>query len=121
MKNHTSMSGMSNDEILELLRDAADTFAGMVRQGGRALMRLPLPRLMLLCIGLAFMLTILPLAFTLFIVFLGVKLVLLLSVLAVRKSRRRAPALGLPNDADTNAQDNNGNSSSNNAGGHEEK
>ncbi|MFZ6645757.1 hypothetical protein ACO0LO_08580 [Undibacterium sp. TJN25] len=94
MKNHTGMSGMSKEDILELLRDVADTFAGLARQGGRALMRLPLPRLMLLCIGVAFMLTILPLAFALFIVFLGVKLVLLLSVLAVRKSRRRPLAFG---------------------------
>lgn len=93
MKNHTGMSG---DSIMELLRDVAEAFAGLVTHGGRTLMRLPLPRLMLLCIGLAFMLTILPLAFMLFVLFLGIKLVLLLSVLAVRKARRRPLLLGNP-------------------------
>ncbi|HTD04037.1 hypothetical protein [Undibacterium sp.] len=91
MKN---TSGMSGDSIMELLREVAEAFAGLATHAGRALMRLPLPRLMLICIGLAFMLTILPLALMLFILFLGVKLVLLLAVLAARKARRRPLPLG---------------------------
>ncbi len=87
-------SGMSWESIVEVLREVADAFAGLVTHGGRALMRLPLPRLMLICIGLACMLTILPLAFMLFIIFLGLKLVLLLAVLAARKARRRPLLLG---------------------------
>lgn len=91
MKNR---AGLSSDSIMELLRELVDACTGLLTHGGRALMRLPLPRLMLICIGLAFMLTILPLAFMLFLLFLGVKLVLLLAVLAARKARRRPLPLG---------------------------
>ncbi|MES2070467.1 MAG: hypothetical protein V4488_08980 [Pseudomonadota bacterium] len=82
------MKNSSRAAITELLREVVQAFAGLLAYGGRALMRMPLPRLMLICLGLAMALTILPLALSLFVVFLGLKLLLLLAMLAVRKARR---------------------------------
>lgn len=82
------MKNSSRATMAELLRDVAQELAGLLTCASRELMRLPLPRLMLVCLGLAMALTILPLALTLFVVFLGLKLLFLLAVLAVRKARR---------------------------------
>jgi ABC-type bacteriocin/lantibiotic exporter with double-glycine peptidase domain len=70
---------MTNDKqrsIGQILSEGVNDF---IRVGGellQSMLRLPLPALLLACLMLAFFLTILPLAITLFVVFLIIKLII---------------------------------------------
>jgi Flp pilus assembly protein TadB len=59
----------------------------------QASLRTPLPRILIVCIGLVFLVSLIPLVLTLFVVFLLLKLLLLLVVLTVRKQRNNPAEL----------------------------
>jgi hypothetical protein len=65
-----------NKTFTETLREAADAVISIVRHGMRRLERMSWPSLLALCVMLAILLTILPLALTLFVIFLLAKLVI---------------------------------------------
>ena len=59
----------------ETLREAGDATVRIVRHAMRRLERMPWPSLLAACVMLALLITVLPLALTLFVLFLLVKLV----------------------------------------------
>ncbi|MFZ6814951.1 hypothetical protein ACO0K3_10835 [Undibacterium sp. Rencai35W] len=95
-KEHTTLQA-----ITALLRDLLSEFVALARRGLRWANRLPMPQLLSLAIGVALLLTILPLALTLFMVFLIIKVLLLCSVLATRKARQRGPRLEFSRPAES--------------------
>jgi ABC-type bacteriocin/lantibiotic exporter with double-glycine peptidase domain len=69
---------MTNDNqrsIGQILSEGANDFIRVSSELLQAMLRLPLPALLLACLMLAFFLTILPLALTLFVIFLIIKLI----------------------------------------------
>lgn len=64
------------DDFLQAIEDAGNAIVRMARRGLRQIAVMSLPQLMATCVLLALALSIIPLAFTLFVVFLAVKLVL---------------------------------------------
>jgi hypothetical protein len=65
-----------NKTFSETLREASDAVVSVVRHGMRRLERMSWPSLLALCVMLAILLTILPLALTLFVIFLLAKLII---------------------------------------------
>jgi|GEM_PF-712109 len=65
-----------NKTFSETLREAADAVVSVSRHAVRRLGRMSWPALLALCVVLALLLTILPLALTLFVIFLLAKLVI---------------------------------------------
>ncbi|AVR95612.1 hypothetical protein [Pseudoduganella armeniaca] len=65
-----------NKTFSETLREASDFVVSVVHHGMRRLGRMSWQSLLALCVMLALLLTILPLALTLFVIFLLVKLVI---------------------------------------------
>jgi len=65
-----------NKTFTETVREASDVIVSIVRHGMRRLERMSWPSLLALCVMLAILLSILPLALTLFVIFLLVKLVI---------------------------------------------
>lgn len=65
-----------NKSFSETLREACDTIVTLVRHAARRIERMPWPALLAMCLMLALFFTVLPLALTLFVLFLLVKLVL---------------------------------------------
>ncbi|TWI63457.1 hypothetical protein IP91_03427 [Pseudoduganella lurida] len=64
-----------NKTFMESVGEAADELARIVRHAARRINRMPWPGLLALCVLLALFVTVLPLALTLFVVLLLVKLV----------------------------------------------
>lgn len=64
-----------NKTCTETLREAYDATVRIVRHAMRRLDRMPWPSLLAVCVMLALLVTVLPLALTLFVLFLLVKLV----------------------------------------------
>ncbi|WBS04048.1 hypothetical protein OU994_07105 [Pseudoduganella sp. SL102] len=64
-----------NKTCTETLREAYDATVRIVRHAMRRLDRMPWPSLLAACVMLALLITVLPLALTLFVLFLLVKLV----------------------------------------------
>ncbi|MCU6434173.1 hypothetical protein LPB67_10370 [Undibacterium sp. Jales W-56] len=102
-KQHTEQTTMQ--AITALLRELLTAFVDLARTGLRRMARLPMPQLLTLAIGLALLLTILPLALTLFMVFLLIKVLILCSVLVIRKARRRGSRLEFPRPAEPDKED----------------
>ncbi len=63
-----------NKTCTETLREAYDGTVRIVRHAMRRLERMPWPSLLVVCVMLALLITVLPLALTLFVLFLLVKL-----------------------------------------------
>ncbi|WUR14399.1 hypothetical protein E7V67_004655 [[Empedobacter] haloabium] len=76
-----------NKTFSETLREASDFVVGVVRHGMRRLGRMSWQSLLALCVMLALLLTILPLALTLFVIFLLAKLVI--GAFGVQHSHKR--------------------------------
>jgi hypothetical protein len=81
MKNATFAS------FSELLEEIGRAFAQAVRYGVRAVATMSWPQLMATCVGLALVITIVPLAICLFIVFMIVKLAVAAIVINTRRHR----------------------------------
>lgn len=82
------MKSSTSQYLYSVLRQAAHEFSYLMKKFMHALLRTPLPKILLGCIALALLITLIPLALTLFAVFILLKLLLVLLVLAIRKSRR---------------------------------
>lgn len=80
--------------IFALLEQAADALGHAVRQALRMLRRMSWPALLLSCLLLALLATIVPLAITLFLVFMAIKL----AVAAIAINRRRQRQRLAPRD-----------------------
>jgi hypothetical protein len=59
-----------------IFRQTIEEFLYLARRAFRALDELPLPRLLLACLVIALMISVIPLAVSLFLIFLGVKLLM---------------------------------------------
>jgi hypothetical protein len=81
MKNVTFAS------FSELLEEIGRAFAQAVRFGVRAIATMPWPQLLATCVALALVITIVPLAICLFIVFMIVKLAVAAIVINSRRHR----------------------------------
>jgi hypothetical protein len=70
------------------MEDVAQDIVRACRRGARTIAAMPWPAMLMCCIGLALILSILPLALFLFILFMGVKLVVGAFVIDRRRSMR---------------------------------
>jgi hypothetical protein len=81
------MKSLSFASIAALAREVGHTFIGLAAAIIAALMRMPLPRLLLVCIVAAVVVMVLPLAVSLFFLALVVKLVAAAVVIASRRDK----------------------------------
>lgn len=81
------MKDSTKQYFYSVLRQAWQEFRALGDKLGKQLMRTPLPRVLMLCIGLALVVTLIPLALTLFVIFMLVKLFLLMIVMGGRAQR----------------------------------
>ncbi|MFC0133861.1 hypothetical protein CR105_08695 [Massilia eurypsychrophila] len=81
------MKNVTFSSISTLLEEMGRAFAQAFRYGARAIATMSVPQTIAACIGLALLITILPLAFFLFMVFLIVKLAVAAIVLNARRQK----------------------------------
>lgn len=82
------MKTSTSQYLYSVLRQAWQELRVLGAKASQVLMRTPLPRLLMLFIGLALVLTIVPLVLTLFVVFMLIKLFLLLVVMNMRNVKK---------------------------------
>lgn len=87
------MKSSTSQYLYSVLRQAMHEFRYLGNKFLQVLLRTPLPRILIICIGLALLITIVPLLLTLFVVFMLLKLLLLVVVLTVRKHRNNPSEL----------------------------
>ncbi len=87
------MKDSTRQYLYSVLRQAAHEVRYWGQKFAQALMRTPLPRLLVVCIGLALLITIIPLIFTLFVGFVLLKLLFLMLGLTIRKHRENPSEL----------------------------
>jgi len=78
------MKNSTKQYLYSVLRQTWQELRVFGTKSAKVLMRTPLPRLLMLCIGIALLITIVPLVLSLFVIFLLVKLFLALVVMNVR-------------------------------------
>ena len=83
------MSKVNTQAVLDLIEEIFRAFARTLRYGVRLIGRMSPPALLGAALVLAFILTILPLAIVLFVVFLLIKIAVGASVIGSRRQRRR--------------------------------
>lgn len=81
------MKNLTFSSIGALLEEIGRAFAQAFRYGARAIATMSLPQMIAACIGLALVITILPLAICLFILFMIVKLAVAAIVLDTRRQK----------------------------------
>ncbi|MET0859169.1 MAG: hypothetical protein ABWY27_20645 [Telluria sp.] len=81
------MKNITFSSFSAMLEEIGRAFAQAVRYGARAIATMSWPQTIATCIGLALIITILPLAVCLFIIFMIVKLAVAAIVLNTRKLR----------------------------------
>lgn len=79
------MKNLTFSSFLALVEEVGYALAHLARQTFRSLSEMTWPMLMVSCVALALALTILPLALTLFVVFMAVKLIV--AAFIIRKQR----------------------------------
>jgi hypothetical protein len=80
------MQRITISELIQTLRQDSQQLFSLAARFLKYLMQLPLPALLMACLGIALMLSILPLALSLFVGFLLIKLVVLLFMLKPKQS-----------------------------------
>jgi ABC-type bacteriocin/lantibiotic exporter with double-glycine peptidase domain len=83
------MKDSNKQYLYSVLRQTWQELRVVGTKAAQVLMRTPLPRVLMLCIGLALLITLIPLILTLFVIFMLVKLLLLVVMVNVRKNRVR--------------------------------
>ncbi|MBR7800016.1 hypothetical protein [Undibacterium fentianense] len=78
------MKNSNKQYLYSVLRQAWHELGGLWSHVSAMLMRTPLPRVLILCVGLALVITLVPLILTLFVIFMLIKLILLAMVMNVR-------------------------------------
>lgn len=81
------MKSSTRQYLYSVCRQAAHEFTYFGKKFLNFIMQTPLPRVLMVCVALAIMITLLPLVFTLFIVFLLLKCLLLLIAFSIRHQR----------------------------------
>lgn len=71
------MKNSNKQYIYSVLRQAWQELRAIGNKAGQALLRTPLPRVLVLCIGLALLIALVPLILSLFVIFMLVKLFLI--------------------------------------------
>ena len=100
MKNSTSQY------LYSVLRQAWQELRALGGKAAQMLMRTPLPKLLVLCIGLALIITIVPLILTLFVAFMLIKLLLLLVFMNVAPNKTsRDRTQGQPHYSTSDVED----------------
>lgn len=100
------MKTSTNEYLYSVLRQAWAELRAIGAKGAQMLMRTPLPKLLVLCIGLALIVTIVPLIMTLFVAFMLIKLLLLLVFVNVRQTNnQRADAGACPFTSNHDVED----------------
>ncbi|MFZ6798492.1 hypothetical protein [Undibacterium sp. Di24W] len=84
------MKNSTKQYLYSVLRQALQELRVFGTKAAQVLMRTPLPRLLMLCIGIALLITIVPLVLTLFVIFMLVKLLLALVVINVRSQKAKS-------------------------------
>lgn len=90
------MTTSNRDNIYLFLKLCVEEFSTLVRSGLGFLERTPLPHLLVTCLALAIFISVLPLALSLFVLFVLLKLLGALTLFNVRKSRQAPARLGQP-------------------------
>ncbi|MBC3936597.1 hypothetical protein H8K47_14615 [Undibacterium sp. CY7W] len=85
------MTTNNSNNIYLFFKQCLEEFAYLIRSGLRSLERTPLPHLLVTCLALAIFISVLPLALSLFVLFVLLKLLGALTLFNVRKNRQ-APA-----------------------------
>lgn len=83
------MKDTTKQYFYSVVRQAWQEFRAIGEKLGKKLMRTPLPRVLMLCIGLALVITLIPLAISLFVIFMLVKLFLLMVMMGGRAQRNQ--------------------------------
>jgi hypothetical protein len=83
------MKTSTSQYLYSVLRQAWQELSALGSRAAQMLMRTPLPKLLVLCIGLALIVTIVPLILTLFVAFMLIKLLLLLVFVNVGAGKKR--------------------------------
>ena len=83
------MKTSTSQYLYSVLRQAWQELRALGAKAAQVLLRTPLPKLLVLCIGLALIVTIVPLILTLFVAFMLIKLLLLLVFVNVGGSKAR--------------------------------
>ena len=83
------MSKVNTQAVLDLIEEILHAFVRTLRHGVRLIGRMSPPALLGAALVLAFILTILPLALVLFVIFLLIKIAVGASVIGSRRQRRR--------------------------------
>lgn len=86
------MKDSTKQYLYSVLRQAWQEFRVLGDRLGKQLMRTPLPRVLMLCVGLALVITLVPLALTLFVIFMLVKLMLVLVMMGGRNNTQSRSA-----------------------------
>jgi hypothetical protein len=77
-------------EFAAAMEDVAHDIVRACRRAAGAIVAMPWPAMLVCCIGLALVISILPLAFFLFVVFMAVKLVAGAFIIDARRTRAHA-------------------------------
>lgn len=83
------MKTSTSQYLYSVLRQAWQELRALGAKAAQMLMRTPLPKILVLCIGIALIVTILPLILTLFVAFMLIKLLLLLVFVNVGGTKAR--------------------------------
>ncbi len=84
------MKNSNKQYLYSVLRQAWQELRALGDKAGQGLMRTPLPRILILCIGLALLITLVPLILTLFVIFMLVKLFLVVVTMSGRSREQTA-------------------------------
>lgn len=87
------MKNLNNQYLYSVLRQVVHEFKYLGEKIAQALLRTPLPKIVIICLSLALLITLIPLVLSLFVVFVLLKILLLIVVLTVRKHRNKPSAL----------------------------
>lgn len=84
------MNSINHDEMTAFLRQSLHEFIYLIKKAAYLIASLPLHSVFIACIAIALIFTVLPLAISLFCLFLLLKIFSVSIIFAVRKTRRGA-------------------------------
>lgn len=82
------MNSINLDEVTAFFRQSLHEFIYLIKKAAYLIANLPLHSIFIACIAIALIFTVLPLAISLFFIFLLLKIFSVFIIFAVRKTRR---------------------------------
>jgi len=82
------MNSINLDEVTAFFRQSLHEFIYLIKKTAYLIASLPLHSIFIACIAIALIFTVLPLAISLFCIFLLLKILSVIIIFAVRKTRR---------------------------------